>query len=122
MDMKALKHAVIAFWMVVGAAATLDASGGVVEIVLRGHYFKPTDTVRIDVIVEPSDQNRELQIEIDGARMFRASTRPLEGAREKRIHYMECDGLPQGQYEITATVYGPRGRRDSVTVSITVGH
>lgn len=106
----------------IAASLSLQAlASGSVEIVRKARYDAGNQILRVEVIVEPHEDNRELRIEVDVEKTFCAATRPLDGAREKRLHTIECRRLPPGDYEITATVYDAQGPRDSASLPMTVG-
>ena len=76
----------------------------VVELRVRGHYMNAPATVRMMVLVEPDAANRMLRVEADGDRMFRATSIPLDGAAEKRLHEISFRDLPAGFYTLRAAV------------------
>lgn len=96
------------------------AAGNAVEILVSGRFFRSSELVRFIVRVEPHEDNRELRIEIDGEHMFLASTRSLDGAREKRVHSIECAHLPEGSYAVVATVVGANGDRETVRTTLSI--
>ena len=89
---------------VIATASPAGHADEIVAIHLRGHYFPEPATVRITVAVEPDAANRELRVEADGERYFRASTMTLAGDGDKRLHTIEFKNLPAGSYMLRAEV------------------
>lgn len=81
------------------------SSREVVEIHLRGKYYMEPATVQIMVAVEPDSKNRVLRVAADGEEMYRASDLPLNGDKEKRLHFVQFKNLPAGHYMLVAEVF-----------------
>jgi hypothetical protein len=64
-------------------------------------------TVR--AIVEPSDDNRMLNVEVDSPTYHRSSEIPLDGKHAQRVNVFEVRNLPTGLYEVRAVLVGPSG-------------
>lgn len=109
---------ITSLFMIAGGEAPTGST--TLEIMVNGRIFRASELVRFSVRVEPDEGNRELRIEIDGEHMFVSSIRTLDGAREKRLHLMECDRMPAGDYQIVATVVGERGERTTVRKNLSV--
>lgn len=82
--------------------------------------------VRVQATIEADAANRAVEIIADSGDFYRSSRIPLEGDRAARTNIFEFPGLPSGEYEVTATVFGsdgrPRGRvRQTVNV-VARGH
>ena len=109
------------------AAATLAvstlalAAQDVVEIRLRGRYFREPATISVTVAVEPNAKNRSLVILADGARLFRSSEVALDGMNGQRIHTMEFKNLPAGNYVVRAEVRSNADIRGAAQELLTVG-
>ena len=63
----------------------------------------------IRTIVEPSDDNRLLVIDIDSPAYHRSSDIPLDGRNSPRMNVLEIRGVPPGLYEVRAVLVGPGG-------------
>jgi len=63
----------------------------------------------IRATIEPSDDNRRLNIEIDSPTYHRSSEIPLDGKNSQRLNVVEMKGLPTGLYEVRAVLVGPSG-------------
>jgi hypothetical protein len=80
----------------------------------------PAD-VTVRAIVEADADNRALEVTAESDDFYRSSQLPLEGAGSPRITEIRLGGLPDGEYVVTVTLIGTRGRRASMTRSIHVG-
>jgi hypothetical protein len=105
----------------VAASTIVAAAQDVVEIRMRGRYFKDPATVRITVAVEPDAKNRVLVIQADGDRLFRSSQVSLEGENGQRIHTVEFKNLPAGYYTVRAEVMSTREVRGMAEELLVVG-
>jgi hypothetical protein len=63
----------------------------------------------IRATIEPSDDNRRLNIEIDSSTYHRSSEIPLDGKNSQRLNVVELKGLPTGLYEVKAVLVGASG-------------
>ena len=63
----------------------------------------------IRATIEPSDDNRRLNIEIDSPTFHRSSEIPLDGKNSQRLNVIEMKGLPTGLYEVRAVLVGASG-------------
>jgi hypothetical protein len=63
----------------------------------------------IRTVVEPSDDNRLLAIDIDSPAYHRSSDIPLDGRNSPRMNVLEIRGVPPGLYEVRAVLVGPGG-------------
>jgi hypothetical protein len=59
--------------------------------------------------VEPNDDNRLLNVEIDSPAYRRSSEITLDGKNAQRVSLLEVKGVPSGLYEVRATLVGPSG-------------
>ena len=65
--------------------------------------FAPA-TVRVRAAVDPSPENRAIQIVAESSGFFRSSEIPLEGAQAPHTTVVEFRGLPSGTYSVTAVL------------------
>jgi hypothetical protein len=63
----------------------------------------------IRTTVEPSDENRKLNITIDSDAYTSSSDIPLEGRNAARLSVVEIRDVPSGLYEVRAVVSGSKG-------------
>jgi hypothetical protein len=59
---------------------------------------------RLRILVQPNDQNRTLNWEVDGPNYYRSSTAQLDGADSPRNWLFFVKDLTAGSYQIRATV------------------
>jgi len=59
--------------------------------------------------IEPSDDNRTLNIEVDSPTYRRSSEISLNGKHAQRVNVLEIRNLPAGLYEVRAVLTGPGG-------------
>lgn len=62
--------------------------------------------IRVRAVVERNQKNRGLQVVAESADFYRSSTVPLEGERGALITVIQLDGLPLGDYRVTANLLG----------------
>jgi hypothetical protein len=65
--------------------------------------------LRITTTVEPSDDNRLLNIEIESPAYSRSSEITLDGKNAQRVSLLEAKSVPGGLYEVRATLIGISG-------------
>ena len=66
-------------------------------------------TVFVRVIVAHDQNNRELEISVDGDQFYRSSAMTLEGAEAPRVYQLTFSGVPAGSYSVSACVRRVRG-------------
>jgi hypothetical protein len=70
-------------------------------------------TVRVSV--EPSVDNRMLQIVAESSSYFRRSEVQMDGERSAALNVFEFRNLPTGLYQVTSVLIGPHGQRATAT-------
>ena len=70
-------------------------------------------TVR--VMVEPSTDNRMLQIVAESRNYFRRSEVQVDGDHAAPLNVFEFRNLPTGTYEVTSVLVGSHGQRATAT-------
>jgi hypothetical protein len=70
--------------------------------------------VRVEVLIEPAEDNRALEIVADSGDYYRSSTIALEGARSARFHAVLYRGIPAGVYEIRVVLVDAAGAARAV--------
>ena len=106
------------FAKIVIAVSCASASGSaqdVVAIRLNEQRFMDPATVRLIVAVEPDARNQILRVDADSDDMYSATDVTLNGANEKRLHYVEFRNLQAGQYTLRAAVYSGKTLRGITT-------
>ena len=59
---------------------------------------------QLKVFVERNNDNRSLMWEVDGPDYYRSSTQPLEGSAAPKSWFFFIRDLPEGEFDIRATV------------------
>ena len=67
--------------------------------------------VRVRAMVEPSDDNRFLEIVTESRDFFRSSRVDLSGLTAPRLAVFEYPNLPPGIYEVRGVLIGTTGKR-----------
>jgi hypothetical protein len=65
--------------------------------------------IMVRTIIEPSDDNRLLNVEIDSPSFWRSSEITLDGKNAQRVNLLEVRDVPSGLYEVRAMLKGPSG-------------
>lgn len=71
--------------------------------------FAPA-VVRIQATINGDADNRAVEITADSGDFYRSSTIQLEGDKAARTNTVEFPGLPEGEYQVTATLFGSDGK------------
>jgi hypothetical protein len=101
-------------------AVTLSAGEPLKIKVSPAMSFAPA-FVRIQATIDVDADNRAVEITADSGDFYRSSRIQLEGDRAARTNIFEFPGLPSGEYEVTATLFGADGRpRGQVRQTINV--
>lgn len=87
----------------------LDAGEALAIKVTPAQSFAPA-TLRVLVRVEPSADNRALEIVADSPDFYRSSLVPLDGDHAPRVMMLSFRSVPSGEYEIRGTLVGAEGR------------
>jgi hypothetical protein len=98
-------HILVALSLLTTLTASSSASEPMWMRVTTSTLMAPAH-MKVQVFVEPHSDNRLLTIEVDGTPLYRASDVQLEGARARRAHLLEVDGLMAGEYVVRASVHG----------------
>lgn len=75
-----------------------------ISIAVRPSVTTSRGTAQLKVLVERNDRNRILTWEADGPNFYRSSRMELEGAAAPRSWFFFVRDLPEGEYDIRATV------------------
>ena len=59
---------------------------------------------QLKVFVERNNDNRSLMWEVDGPDYYRSSTQPLEGSAAPKSWFFFIRDLPEGEFDVRATV------------------
>ena len=89
--------------------AALAATDGRLRVQVSPSVALAPSAVRIQALVEPATENRELEFVIDSARYYRSSTIELSGARAARAHRVDFPSVPAGIHEVRVVLRDARG-------------
>ena len=95
--------------MLTPTAPTLQGAQPLALSVTPSYAFAPA-TVRVRVRLDPSADNRALEIVADSAEFYRSSLIQLEGERAPRVVTLDFRSLPEGDYEIRGALFDSMGR------------
>ena len=104
------------FWILSLLLAASPAANGDEQLrvqVSPARAFAPS-TVRIEVRMERSQQNRALVIAADSGEYYRSSVIPLEGADAPSTVTLSYRDLPGGDYEVHCILVDGAGRHRAV--------
>src|SRR5688500_17497317 len=104
----------LALFMVFGASGTTAAKAPLAIRVTPAYAFAPANLV-IRTSVEPNAENRSIEVVADSGSFYRSSMMPLEGDGSARTTTFQFRSVPPGEYEVTATVFGPDGRARAIS-------
>jgi hypothetical protein len=102
-----------------GSAASLNADQPITVSVYPA-IATARGTTQLKIFVERNDQNRALNWEVDGPGFYRSSTAQLEGSAAPRSWFFFVKDLPEGTFEVRATVKRSNNSQSVALASITV--
>jgi hypothetical protein len=70
------------------------------QVQVRPYVAYAPAPVRIEALVEPATENRQLEFVVDSAWYYRSSTIELSGARAARSHRVVFPSVPAGIHEV----------------------
>ena len=88
----------------------LSAAESVSIDVAPRHGFTPVN-LRVRVRVEPSRDNRTLEVVADSVDFYRRSVIQLDGEHAPRTIVLEFRDIPPGEYEVSGIVLNAAGAR-----------
>ena len=102
------------------ATGTPLAGGQAVSIRVSPVMARQPASIRIVTTVERDERNRELAITAEAAEYATTSEMQLEGVNAQRVSTTEFRDIPEGKYDVTATVIGTGGRRATASSVVVV--
>jgi hypothetical protein len=102
------------FGLMMLASRSLGAEGGL-TVTAPTLMLSPGHLV-IQTGVEPDAENRGIQVIAESPDFYRSSEIELSGARAPRTNTFEFKDLPNGSYEIRATLLGSDGQARALVV------
>jgi hypothetical protein len=111
---------VLGLFLIASSTIPLGAIDPISMKVSPSVSFAPANLI-VRATVEAHANNRAVLIEADSENFYRSSEIPLDGDRAPRTTMFEFRSLPQGTYEVKATLLGPGGEsRGMVRLQINV--
>jgi len=95
----------------ISAAGTPLAGGQAITVRVSPVMMRQPASIRITATVEPDERNRTLAISAESVGYATAHQIQLEGINAPRVLETEFRDIPQGNYDVTATVVGTGRRR-----------
>src|SRR5262245_3135825 len=111
---------VVLLCVCISAAGTPLAGDQAVAIRVLPVMARQPASIKIIATVEPDQRNRTLAISAESAGYATTSEVQLEGLNAKRIFETEFRDIPQGDYDVTATVIGTDGRKATASRVVVV--
>jgi hypothetical protein len=100
-------------------AIPVNGGGRLTMNVSPAYSFAPS-FLRIRVRVEPSAENRSLEVIAESAEFYRSSQIPLDGDRAPRTIVVEFPSVPAGDYDIAGVVTDRTGRQSAAREHVQV--
>ena len=104
---------IVAIGLLHAGAVSLNATEPLGMDVSPRQSVAPTN-LRIRVHVEPSTDNRALEVSADSVLYYRSSRVQLDGAESPRTISFDIANAPAGDYEVIGTLISSAGRQRAV--------
>jgi len=101
---------ILAAALLIGGAVSVNATEPLGMDVSPRQSVTPTN-LRIRVYVEPSGDNRALEVRADSVLYYRSSMVQLDGATSPRTIWFDIANAPAGEYEVTGTLINGSGHQ-----------
>ena len=82
-----------------------------VTITLSATVLSTDGELHATIRVDPQDENRVLNISLDGPFYFASTDKQLDGASSARVHDIWWRHIPPGDYIVKATVEAANGKK-----------
>jgi hypothetical protein len=92
-----------------GAGAPVAAASPPLRMMVSPHSGPSPALVRVQVMVEPSSDNRVLRLMIDSDDYHRSSWIELNGASAERVRVADFRSVPAGVHDVSAALLNDRG-------------
>jgi len=106
--MKRAAVLVVLFWCALGGGNRVGGSE-LLKLQISPRVAPAPGFVRVQTLVDSSDDRRWLEVSADSADFSRTSSVELEGRSAPRTAVFSFPNLPAGRYEISAVLSGTRG-------------
>ena len=115
-----IKLALLVSALVMATTAPVDGGGSLHMAVSPAYAMAPAN-LKVRIRLEPSADNRTLEVVADGDRFFRSSEIELQGDRAPAAIEFGFRNVPGGSYEVFAVLKGQGGRqRAKALQSVTI--
>ena len=104
---------IVATGVLLAGAVSLNATEPLGMDVSPKQSVAPTN-LRIRVFVEPSTDNRALEVSADSTVYYRSSRVQLDGTESPRTLWFDIANAPAGDYEVIGTLISGSGRQRAV--------
>jgi hypothetical protein len=103
------KMSTLAFLLAVVASAPPISGGQRLSLQVSPAVALAPAFLTVRTTIEPSEDNRLLNIEVDSSSYHRSTEIPLDGKHSPRMNVFEIKRLPTGLYEVRAVLVGAAG-------------
>lgn len=110
---------VVLFWSALGGGHRVSGSE-LLKLQISPRVAPAPGFVRVQTIVDASDDRRWLDVSADSADFSRTSSLELEGRSAPKTSVFSFPNLPAGRYEITAVLTGAQGVLATVTRDVEI--
>ena len=100
--MKRCIHLAVLAGVLAGGQLSADEA---ISITVRPAVATAKGNAQLKVLVARNEMNRVLVWEVDGSNYYRSSAQELDGASSPRSYFFLLRDLPEGYFEVRATVY-----------------
>jgi hypothetical protein len=110
---------VVLFWCALAGGNRVGGSE-LLKLQISPRVAPAPGFVRVQTVVDASDDRRWLEVSADSADFSRTSSIELEGRSAPRASTFSFQNLPAGRYEISAVLIGAQGVLASVTRDVEI--
>jgi hypothetical protein len=108
-----MRHALFICGFIALVALPVDAGEQLKIAISPAHSFAPA-LLRVRVRIEPSVENRSLEVIADSGGFYRSSEIQLEGDRAPLFVELELRSVPEGEYRVVGILRDRTGRERSL--------
>ena len=114
--MRISRHAALFFGLCVFGLVPSTLNGGeALQMKVSPAVQRAPAMLTVRVMVEPSAENRVLQVVAESDTFYRSSEVEIDGANSSPLRVFQFRGLPTGRYEVTGVLLGTQGRRAMIS-------
>jgi hypothetical protein len=105
------RHRLVALFCTSIAIATPLSGNDTLKMQVWPAISREPAVLTVRVSVEPSADNRMLQIVAESSSFYRRSEVQIDGEHSAPLNVFEFRNLPTGLYQVTSVLIGPHGQR-----------